>query len=238
MSLPLRPDASPGTPTYAALRDRLRADILSGKIPAGTRLTTASLVERFGFSQMPVREALQALHGEGLIDIQPRRGASVLPLDAKRVRNIYDLRAAIEALLVRLSIPNLTNAALSQLAQIQQDFRQAAQRKDIKLLFALNNQFHDLINRHADNPEATLIRDRYASLLTGLRGEYGYSTVRVKQMVDDHDRILQALRAQDELLLEKLMYSHVDGAKTDLLDRMAAKARSAIKRNQIMERVA
>src|SRR6266508_1850881 len=122
MSISSRSDGPPGAPTYAALRDVLRAEILSGKIPAGTRLTTASLVERFGFSQMPVREALQALHGEGLIEIQPHRGAGVLPLDITRVRNIYDLRAAIEGLLVRLAVPNLTNAALSQLAQIQQEF--------------------------------------------------------------------------------------------------------------------
>jgi len=211
-------------PTYAALRDRLRAEILSGKIPAGTRLTTAALVERFGYSQMPMREALQALHGEGLIEIQPHRGAGVLPLDATRVRNIYDLRGAVEVLLVRLCIPNLTNAALAGLGRIHARLREAVRKQEAKVVFALNNEFHDLIYRHSGNPEGCVIYDRYASLLGGLRGEYGYSPARLHAMVDEHEAILEALRLQDERRLETLMRTHVEGAKVDLLQRMAAKA--------------
>ena len=68
-----------------------------------------------------------------------------------------------------------------------------------------------------------MIYDRYASLLGGLRGVYGYSRGRLNAMVDEHGAILDALRAQDERRLEEVMRSHVDGAKIDLLERMAAK---------------
>lgn len=215
-------------PTYAALRDRLRAEILSGKIPAGARLTTAALVERFGHSQMPMREALQALHGEGLIEIQPRRGAGVLPLDATRVRNIYDVRGAVEVLLVRLCMPNLTHGALTELGRIHARLREAARRQQGNAVYALNDEFHDIIYRHSGNPEGCVIYHRYASLLGGLRGVYGYSPARFSAMVDEHGLILDALRAQDERLLETVMRSHVDGAKLDLLARMAAKAVAAV----------
>jgi DNA-binding GntR family transcriptional regulator len=223
MSDTLPSELALGMPTYAALRDQLRMEILSGRIPDGTRLTTASLVDRFGFSQMPVREALQSLQGEGLVEILPHKGARVLSLTMKRVRNIYDLRAAIEVLLVRLSLPNLTNAAMARLTQIHVGFQEAVRQGDTETTFALNSDFHHTIYRHGDNEEALQIYERYATLLGGLRAKFGYSQERLDHMVDQHAIILEALRAQDEDRLEKVIRTHVEGAKTDLLERMSGK---------------
>lgn len=222
-------DLPPGVPAYAALRDHLRADIVSGRIPAGTRLTTASLVERFGISQMPVREALQALEGEGLINILPHKGAKVLSLDARRVSNIYDVRGVIESLLIRLAVPNLTNAAMARLAEIHETLKKEVREGDDESVFALNQEFHKLIYRHAENADALGVYDRYANLLGVLRGTYGFDRLRLRQMVDEHGQILEALRAQDEERLEKLARLHCEGAKVDLVARMEPEgsARSA-----------
>ncbi|WP_449310070.1 GntR family transcriptional regulator [Pseudochelatococcus sp. B33] len=210
-------EIEPGVPTYAALRDRLRAEILSGKLPAGARLTTASLVERFGVSQMPVREALQALEGEGLIEIAPHKGAAVLPLDISRVRNIYDLRGALEALLIRLALPNLSNRAMAQARTLHERMKSEVASGDLTNLFSLNHQFHQLLYRHADNAEAFNIYNRYASLLGTLRETYGFRKVRVDQMMDEHQEILDALRSQDEHRLMALLKHHCEGAKLDML---------------------
>ncbi|MBL8228105.1 MAG: GntR family transcriptional regulator, partial [Bryobacterales bacterium] len=66
-----------GDPVYLRVRERLRADILSGRFGPGERIKIAELSKRYGVSQMPVREALQMLQGEGLITIAPNKGASV-----------------------------------------------------------------------------------------------------------------------------------------------------------------
>lgn len=211
---------TPGLPAYAALRDVMRADIMAGRLPAGTRLTTASLVERFGISQMPVREALQALEGEGLITILPHKGATVLSLDAKRVSDIYDLRGAVESLLIRRSLPNLTNAAMKQLGQIHADLSAAVAAGNSAEVFALNTRFHTLINRHADNPEAVGVYDRYVNILGSLRAQYGFSQFRMRQMEKEHEQILAALRDQDEARLDAVVRVHVEGAKQDLISRM------------------
>ncbi len=215
---------SPGVPAYAALRDVIRADIMAGRLPAGTRLTTASLVERFGISQMPVREALQALEGEGLITILPHKGATVLSLDAKRVSDIYDLRGAVESLLVRRSVPNLTNAAMKQLRQIHAELSAAVAAGNSSEVFALNTRFHTLINRHADNPEAIGVYDRYVNIVGSLRTQYGFSQFRMQQMEEEHEQILAALLAQDEDRLDAIIRLHVEGAKEDLIERMQAAA--------------
>lgn len=217
----------PGVPTYAALRDHLRTEILTGVIPADARLTTAFLVERYGFSQMPIREALQALEGEGLIEIQPHKGARVLPLDPRRVRNIYELRTVIESLLARLSLPNLTNAATAELAKLHAAMKVVAAKRDSAALFALNHQFHDLIYGHADNAEALAIYDRYASLLGSLRASFGFSAERMQRMIREHGEILDALRKQDPERLEAVVRTHCDGAKEDLLARIAREWGSA-----------
>ena len=214
-------ELSPGIPTYAALRDRLRAEILSGKIPAGARLTTASLVKRFGISQMPVREALQALQGEGLITIAPHRGAGVQRFDAKRVRNVYDLRGALESLLIRLAVPNLTNRAMAKLAELHRQIAERVAAEDFGEVFDLNREFHNLIYRHADNDEALQSYDRYAQLLGTLRAHFGFSRTRMRTMVSEHEEILETLRIQDEDRLALLARSHMEGAKADLLARMA-----------------
>lgn len=214
----------PGVPTYAALRDRLRSDILTGKLPAGARLTTASLVERFGVSQMPVREALQALEGEGLIEIAPHRGAAVLPLDTTRVRNIYDLRGALEALLVRLALPNLSNRAMAEIAATHERMKAEVGQQDLGHLFALNTQFHNMIYRHADNPEALNMYNRYVSLLGTLREAFGFSAARIERMMVEHEEIVAALRAQDEGRLTSLAERHCEGAKIDMLELMQSGA--------------
>ncbi len=213
---------TPGLPAYAALRDVIRADIMAGRLPAGTRLTTSSLVERFGISQMPVREALQALEGEGLITILPHKGATVLSLDAKRVSDIYDLRGAVESLLVRRSLPNLTNAAMRQLGEIHRDLAAAVKAEDSETVFSLNTTFHSTINRHAENPEASAVYGRYVNILGSLRAHYGFSQFRMRQMEKEHEKLLKLLRDQDEAKLDDLIRVHVEGAKLDLISRMEA----------------
>jgi DNA-binding GntR family transcriptional regulator len=224
-------DIEPGTPTYAALRDRLRAEILSGRLAAGARLTTASLVERFGVSQMPVREALQALEGEGLIEIAPHKGAAVLALDGPRMRNIYDLRGALETLLIRLALPNLSNRVMAEIAALHRHMQDEVGKQDPSNLYALNDRFHKLIYRHAENDEAFDIYDRYARLLGTLRDNFGFSKDRVRDMMVEHEAIIDALRAQDEDRLVQLVADHCQGAKIDLLAQMDRKPPPSTRRD-------
>ena len=86
---------------YARVCDALRSAILSGHFTPGQRLKMSDLTTRFRVSPTAIREALQQLQGEGLITIFPHRGASVRSVDKRFVSNIYDLRFAIENMLIR-----------------------------------------------------------------------------------------------------------------------------------------
>src|ERR687883_1655559 len=125
-------DSEIKTTTYEALADLLRQEIVSGRLPGGSRVTVAEVASRYGVSQMPVREALQRLQGERLVVLLPHKGARVLALHEQFVHNIYDLRGAIESLLARLSLPNLTNAAMTRLDSLYRQFIACAEAHDVQ----------------------------------------------------------------------------------------------------------
>ena len=209
-----------GTPAYAALRDRLRQAIIAGEIPGGTRLTTAELAARYGVSQMPVREALQALQGEGLITLSPHRGASVIAIDAQFVRNVYDIRGAIEVLLARLSLPKVTEAVLAELELNQREFVFVVEKRDADAITRVNRSFHRSLYKHADNPMAIGILDRYTGLMWALRRQYGLDVRHLQSVITDHEAILEALRLRDEDMLASVVRMHAMHARDDVLSRM------------------
>ncbi len=209
-----------GTPTYAALTDQLRKEILTGQIPYGARLTTAELEARYGVSQMPIREALQALQGEGLLTILPHRGARVRSLDTRFVRNVYNLRAVIETYLACASLPSLREQDIEELQAVQRRFAGAVSDASAEDFFALNREFHYTLYLHADNDEALRVYDHYGALLGSLRHVYGYSPRRRIRMVEDHEDTLAALRAQDEGRLTRSIRSQSDRGMEDLLSNM------------------
>ena len=109
-----------GIPTYAALRDRMREDVITGILPTGARITIAELVERYQVSQMPVREAVQSLAGEGLIILLPHKGARVVEVSPKFVRNAFEMCEVIEGLLARLSVAHLTRSDLLEIESLNE----------------------------------------------------------------------------------------------------------------------
>jgi DNA-binding GntR family transcriptional regulator len=206
--------------TYAALTDLLRQEIVSGKLPAGSRITVADVASRYGVSQMPVREALQCLQGEGIIVLLPHKGARVLSLDAHFVNNMYDLRGATESLLARLALPNLTNAVMTRLDEIWQQIDLAAKNGDEKGLLALNGEFHRLLYHHADNPIALEIYNHYSGLMGTLRQKYGEGPGRLEEISAGLAEVLDALRAQDAERLSRLSLHICEQAKKDILNLM------------------
>jgi DNA-binding GntR family transcriptional regulator len=207
--------------TTAKLADLLREDIVSGRLPSGSRVTVAEVVAKYGVGQMPVREALQRLQGERIIVLLPNKGARVLSLDEHFVNNIYDLRGAIESLLVRLSLPNLTYAIMARLSEICEQIEGASHVGDVKLVRALNGEFHSLVYRHAGNPVALEIYDRYASLMGTLRKKYGVGPARLPVIAKGLSDVHAAIRAQDGERAGKLVALQCELAKEDLLGLMA-----------------
>lgn len=205
------------TPTYMRVTDLLRKDILAGRWAPGARLKIAELSQAYGVSQMPVREALQQLQGEGLLDLQPNRGASIRTIDERMIINIYDLRAAIESMLVARAANSIAEAQVIQLYAIEARFEEASNRSDTEAAMKANKSFHHLVNSIADNPEALETLEKYSDLISGLRRRYGFRPGRSTQMVQEHRQLLTALSAHNAEAACRITIEHCLHAKEDLV---------------------
>lgn len=117
----------------------LRNAILEGEIGVGQRIRQETLATRLGASRLPVREALRTLEGEGLVILEPNKGARVPYLDAEELRVLYRARAAIEPVVIEDSIPRLTDEQVERADQILTQIENGVGTVDFLLL---DREFH------------------------------------------------------------------------------------------------
>jgi DNA-binding GntR family transcriptional regulator len=203
--------------------DRIRDDIVAGALSFGSRLTLDLLAARYSIGHMPVREALRQLQGEGLVVLTPNRGARVRAVDIEFVRNIFDLRIVIEAMLARRAAERIERRQIAKLEAIQGEFEAKARARDFAALLTINREFHSVINEAAQNPEAATVLDRHRRLIAALWNLHGYGEDRPAGVISDHRHIIGALSARDADVAASLAMAHAAKAKQELVARMLAK---------------
>lgn len=202
--------------------DRLRQDILSGVFPFGGRLKIDELAARYTTSHMPVREALRQLQGEGLVNVEPNRGARVRAINIEFVRDLFDLRIALEAMLARRAAEKIVSSQLDEIRRIESDLEASAARSDFAAVLAANQAFHAVINNAAGNFEAIRILDRHWNIIVALWGRHGYGEERVAGVISDHRQIIVALSQRDAEGAAILQTAHAAKAKQEMLRRIQA----------------
>lgn len=206
--------------TYARVCEKLRNDIVSGYYEPGARLRMKQLVERYQVSQMPIREAIQQLQGEGLLILNPQKGAHIRKLDESFISNMYDIRIAIESMLVSKGIVHLTDFLHDELCSIEEQYETALAGGNLVESLRWNELFHRKINDLAQNPEAVQIINRHWKLIDGLRRHFGFSPQRTTQAAEEHRELLRALKERDEERAAAAAAKHVTQAKLDLMEQM------------------
>jgi DNA-binding GntR family transcriptional regulator len=177
--------------TSKEVADRLRAAIQRGDLPPGARLRQNEVAKRFGVSTTPIREAFALLEADGLVQIDPHRGALVFRPSAEDVSESYEIREALEVLALAKAIPRLTADRLQELQQMI-DIMRATHDDDHWLEW--NTRFHLRLYEAADRP-------RLASLIANLRdasSAYIRMYLQRKAHADsEHQAILDAAAAGD-----------------------------------------
>ena len=213
------------------ISEQIRNDIASGRIELGDRLTIDDLSIRYGASHMPVREALRRLAGEGLVAMEPGRGARVREVDRDFVANLFDTRNALEAVLAGGAARHCTPADADQLSAVEVERKELVERGDFAGALRLNRRFHSLIHRLGANPQARELIDRTSVLIVALWHRYGYGPERFAGVASDHHNLIRALRANDTNAAAILAGAHALKAKFDLLAQMDLEARPAAVRS-------
>jgi len=207
-------------PTYVRLRERLRADIVSGVWPLGRHVTLSDLSAHYRVSGNPIREALLHLEGDGVVSMRMHRGAVIPAVERRFVENVYDLNAAIAVMLVRDAVRRLTQADLDAIDAAADAFERASAAGDVVATVTANRAFHRAINAVADNPPAMEVLRGRLSLIDALRVAIGYRDSRLDEIIGQHSEIVAALHARKPATAAAAVGRHIQSAKEDLLAHM------------------
>ncbi|MFQ6550927.1 GntR family transcriptional regulator [Aestuariibius insulae] len=188
---------------------RIIAEIRSGAMVPGDRLTEVDLAERFGISRTPVREAIRQLEADGLVTHTPRRGATIRTLGPAEISELYDMRAVLEGAAAQFAARAASEVELAELSEIHQAMTKTS---DAEELYRLNQHFHAGLLDAARN--RFLMKSVAAVTKTLLI--LGRSTMeegdRASEALSEHAKILAALEARDPETAGNVMRAHIAAA--------------------------
>jgi DNA-binding GntR family transcriptional regulator len=203
----------------------LQARMVSGEIVSGTRLRQEALAEEFGVIRTPIREALRKLEANGLIELQPHRGALVRGLSAREIRDAYEVRAELEGLAAELAAQRIQHRQLDGLHEAQAEFRETLARmmevrsdgavalpdEEIARWRHANDRFHQLIQDAAANDVlvATLAHLHRSVPRDLTRIVLGESAALLAENVHEHEAVLGAIEHRNATEARSLMLRHV-----------------------------
>ena len=194
----------------------VRELILGGQLTPGARLGEVELAERLGVSRTPVREALSRLAAEGIVEIQPNRGARVATWTVAELEGVFDLRSAIEPQLTAYVVPNAGPADLAELddlAHRMADVGCPGPGQNLDALVPLNRAFHDRLVALADHPTLATALAAAIHPPIVLRNFHAYDEASLRRSLAHHVEIVAALRAGDATWARAVMTAHIHNAR-------------------------
>lgn len=208
------------------LAERIRQRITAGEFPIGMQLRQAALASEFNVSRTPVREALRKLQAGGLITVTPHRGAVVRVPAPWEVRDAYEVRAELEGLASERAAMRIGPSDIAKLEQANDTMRKGARRPPkarpaggkLPPTTMANDTFHMVILEAAGNERlAQVIQQINESFPRNVLAQVLVDDPGLRAVnVDEHDAIIQALRARDGAAARTAMREHVLSAGNHL----------------------
>lgn len=205
-----------GTLQNKPLRERvveiLTDAILTGELKPGQQLVETELAAQLGISRAPLREALQQLNADGLIDIVPYHGTTVKRLTGSDVEELYSLRLVLETFAVRRIIQRGDSQAVQRLRELFTQMLAAGEAGDIRLVSAIDRDFHDaLIELSAHS----LLQSTWSGVSLRVRQVMALRNRRntdIRQIAYNHLPIIEAIEKRDEAEALRLLQIHIESA--------------------------
>jgi DNA-binding GntR family transcriptional regulator len=208
--------------SYESISDKIYGaiyeQICNQTLPLGSRLKEEQVARDLGVSRTPLREALNRLIKDGLLEMEPRKGVRVKNFTVEDVVEVYDIRKVLEGLAAGLAVPKLD-------PQVLKDLQRAFESKDTSVLLRADTELHDLIVRHCGNARLIDMLDNLHNLIQVFRiSGYG-SPTRSEQATRDHLKIIQACLDRDAVQAEFLVREHIENTKKLILQNFKTQGR-------------
>ncbi len=217
-------DEAPASPmastSYQRVRDALRNDIIRGVFGDEPHLRLSVLAARYGLSAAPIREALNQLEAEGLLELLPNRGARLRRIDRDFVAELFEIRLALEPMLVERAVVAATDADIERLQAVQSELERAIARRQVDEVVRLNREFHRGFYRIRPNRSAMRLLDQHSAVTSAVRRHYGFPPTRFRTIVEEHRALLAACARRDGAEAHLIMRAHIAHSIEELLPRV------------------
>lgn len=199
---------------YLPLRDvvfnTLREAILRGELKPGERLMEIQLANKLGVSRTPIREAIRKLELEGLVLMIPRKGAEVAQITEKSLRDVLEVRRALENLAVQLACIRMSPQTLADLKAAARAFEEILGGEDVTAVAEADVAFHDVIYMATDNQRLISLLNNLREQMYRYRVEYLKKKECHKQLLWEHQEIIRAIEAGEIDVATKITEQHID----------------------------
>ncbi|WP_227763956.1 GntR family transcriptional regulator [Zhaonella formicivorans] len=207
---------------YKPLREivfeTMREAIISGQLKPGERLMEVQLAEEMGVSRTPVREAIRKLELEGFVVMVPRKGAYVADISTKDIADVFEIRAALEALAAGLAAERITDEELEELQRILVKVSKSAESHDLENLIQVDTEFHDVLYKASRNERLVQIISNLREQIQRFRSTTLAAPGRMKDALEEHKKIVDAISERNVALAAQLAQEHIENAENSMLE--------------------
>ena len=212
---------------YRPLRDTvcetLRDAIRRGILEPGERLMEVQLAEELGISRTPVREAIRKLEQEGYVIMMPRRGTYVSSVSVNDIKEIFEIRSALESLSTGLAARRIEPDELEKLRALLTEIEGHIQRKDIDKIVETDIEFHGLLYQVSRNERLVTIISNLKEQLARFRTLSMSYPGRLQETLEEHRAMVEAIAANDVEAARDAAERHMERAEETLLKAMRRK---------------
>lgn len=209
---------------FLPLRDvvfmKLRRAILTGELKPGERLMEIHLANRLGVSRTPIREAIRKLELESLVTMLPRRGAIVAEINEKGLKDVLEVRRALDVLCAELACERISEKEKNDLKQACFAFERATKEGTATEIAAKDVALHDIIVRSTGNDRLIALVNNLAEQMYRYRFEYIKDESQHDQLVIEHKAILDAIIKGDKKAASEAAAIHIDNQERSILNQI------------------
>ncbi len=186
----------------------IKEKVVTLELPPSAVIDEQLLMEELDLGRTPIREALQRLDAEGLVNVVPRRGTFVSDISITDLQKIFELRIVLEGLCARLAAERITRDELEKIKLVLSDLDDVHNGNSVALMI-IDKRFHRLLYRAADNEFLTEVSDRLYDQSLRLWYLVLARLDDVRHSIEQHHEILNALAEGDQDRAELLVQSHI-----------------------------
>lgn len=206
---------------FLPLRDEvfqtLRTEILTGQLLPGERLMELHLASRLGVSRTPIREAIQMLEQEGLVTMIPRRGAEVARINARIVKDVLELRRALDVLCAELACERISPEDKERLKDACKAFENSTKQGSVIDVASRDVELHNIITTATANEKLIALINNLSQQIYRFRFEYLKEEKIYGALVEEHRAIYQAIVDGDKEAAARAARVHIDNQEKSII---------------------